>query len=139
MTDEEYYNEKDLNKRCEYVLNTMKRIEFYKENGQWYANVEGHSKEENEMVAGADKFLDSISMGKEYVSMNVSDKICPKCQFLFQRIDHDDYGATYIVVGNHPDAPALGADCFSIPQKKFWLCNVVHTVFGEHPEFISVI
>ena len=139
MTDKEFYNEKDLNKRCEYVVNTMKRIEFYKDNGQWYADVEEHTKEENEMIAGADKFLDSISMGRDRVSMNVSDKICPKCEFLFQRIEHDEYGATYIVLDHHHDAPALGADSSNIPQKKFWLCNVVHTVFGEHPEFISVI
>lgn len=139
MTNEEFYNEKDLSKRCKYVLDNMKCVKFYREDGIWYADVEGHTKEENEMVAGADKFLDSVCNGKNSVFMNVSDKIYPKCKYLFQRIDHDANGATYVVLSHHPDAPGLGGGFLDVQQKKFWLCNVVHTVFGEHPEYISVI
>ena len=138
MTDKEFYDA-TLEERCDYVLKNMKSIRFYKEDGQWYADVKGHSKEDNEMVAGADLVLDAMSAGRNSVYLNVSDKIYPKAKFLFHRVDHNQYGATYVVLENHPDAPALSGGFLDLPQKKFWLCNVTHTFFGEHPEYISVI
>ncbi len=138
MTDEEFYN-KSLEERSNYVLGTMKSIKFYKKNGFWYADVPEHTESENEMIAGADVFLEKISKRKPYVSLKVSDKIYPKARFVFQRIDHDDNGAAYLILGYHPEAPALSGESRDYAGQKFWLCNVVHTFFGEHPEYISVI
>ena len=42
-------------------LNSVNLIRFYREdNGSWYADVHGHTKGENKMVAGSDKFLQAI-------------------------------------------------------------------------------
>lgn len=138
MTDEEFYN-KSLEERSNYVLDAMKGISFYKKDDIWYADVPEHSESENEMVAGADVFLEKLSNGKPYISLKVSDKIYPKARFVFQRIDHDNGGATYLILGHHPEAPALSGESQDYAGQKFWLCNVVHTFFGEHPKYISVI
>ena len=116
-------------------------ITFYKENSTWYADVKEHSKEENEMVAGADVFLDIVSNGNNTISFDVCDAIYPKAKYLFKRIAHDDYGATYQVLGKHKDAPGLSsaANLLGIENEQLWLCNVVHTVLGEHPEYISIM
>mgnify|MGYP003305990431 CR=1 FL=1 len=48
-------------------------LEFYKEDGRWYANVPTMPKEENEMVFGADTFLEKVSMGHKKVFICFSD------------------------------------------------------------------
>lgn len=138
MTNEEYYN-MSLEERCSFALKGMKHIEFYKKDGVWYADVPEHSEEENEMVAGADVFLDKISDGCSSVGLDVFDKIYPKARILLKRTDHDDYGATYIILDNHRDAPALSGESQVFAGHKLWLCNVTHTFLGEHPEYISII
>ena len=129
----------NLTEKGNRLLNISKTISFYKEDGIWYADVAGHSKEENEMVAGADVFLDKISQGKNFVLLRVVDDIYPKARILLYRINHDNGGATYIVLDNHSEAPALGGESFKYAGMRLWLCNVVHTFFGEHPEYISII
>ena len=116
----------------------MKSIDFYKEDGQWYADVPQHTKEENEMVFGADKFLDAVSLlfcnGKNRITIFVSDNNrAQESKFIGKLIrkKHDENGATYIVTGEVVDE--LGVSGFEL-----WLCNVVHTVFGEHPESIYI-
>lgn len=138
---EKSFEEMSLEERSQYVLRTMKFIVFYKEDGTWYADVKGYTKEENEMIAGADVFLDIISGGKKTVGLEVSNKIYPKAKFLLKRVNHDDYGATYQILGSHPDAPALSGTAYDlgIVNEQLWLCNVVHTFFGEHPEYISIL
>ena len=36
-------------------------IKFFKQDGCWYADVAGHTLEDNQMVAGSDTFLESIN------------------------------------------------------------------------------
>jgi len=129
-----------LEEKCKFILdNKTKTISFYKEKGMWYANVPEHTKEENEMVCGADIFLDFLSIGKKHVTLEVADDIYPKPSYLLQRIHHDDVGATYQILSHHHDAPGLAYCPPEADGQKLWLCNVVHTVLGEHPEYISII
>jgi len=96
-----------------------KRIEFYKEDGTWYADVPNHTKAENRMVAGADKFLDNLASGKNHVKMFVGDEdLHGDYMFQLNRIHHDKYGGTYRIKG--------------YGLKFLWLCNVTHDVIGEH-------
>ena len=125
--------------RCSYILNTMKRIGFCKRDGTWYADVESTECECCEMVNGSEFFFDEISHGGNYVSLNMSDMIYPKARFVFRRIDQDDNGATYLILGKHPDAPGLSGESEEYAGGKIWLPTSFHTFFGEYPEFISVI
>jgi hypothetical protein len=49
------------------------KLKFYKKDDRWYADVPGHTEEENEMVAGSDEFLDYISKGKSEITLEISD------------------------------------------------------------------
>ena len=118
-----------------------KTIRFYKVsegvNAGWYADVPGRTMEENEMVAGADEFLeqvDSVLGGKGEVRVTVSDsydvsedsfiaKLCRKA--------HDSEGATYVLTG--PIADQYDAVGFEL-----WISNVTHDVLGEHPASIYI-
>ncbi len=84
-------------------------------------------------------FLTKSVMGGTYVSLNVSDKIYPKARFVFQRIDHDDNGATYLILDRHPDALGISGESLEYAGRKIWLPTSFYTFFGEYPEFISVI
>ena len=125
--------------RSSYILDTMKWVEFHKEDGIWHADIENPECECCEMVNGSEMFLDEISHGGTYVSLNVSDKIYPKARFVFQRIDHDDNGATYLILDRHPDAPGISGESLEYAGRKIWLPTSFYTFFGEYPEFISVI
>ena len=128
-----------LEERSSYILHTMKHIEFYKENGIWYADVPQHTRWENEITNESDSFLDEISQGKDYLSLNVSGMIYPKARIVLQRIDYDDNGATYTILDRHPDAPGLSGESVMYSGRKIWLPYSFHTFLGEYPEFISVI
>lgn len=108
----------------------MKKILFYKESDQWYADVPGHTKAENRMVAGADKFLDKCDMDHDgKVTIRVGeDNLNGDYIYSLSRIQHDKYGGTYLVKKN---GSRLG---YSI----FWLCNVTHSVLGEHKKKLYI-
>lgn len=106
-------------------------ISFEKYNdGRWFVvlpNYEG-SFEDLEMVDGADKLLDVLTEDNLYVNLNVS--LNENELFLpatLQLISHDECGAYYEVL-DFPDY-----------EGEIWLCNVVHEIFGEHPEKIYFI
>ena len=100
-------------------------LEFYKENGRWYANVPTMPKEENEMVFGADIFLEKISMGHKRVFICFSDIDDEnEAIFKFILVEHDEYGGWYQNADNR--------------DEKIWLCNVTHEVCGEHPAELFV-
>ena len=114
----------------------MKRIAFYKDGNEWFADVPEHSREDNQMVAGADTFLDLLSRklldNGFVVAMNVSDDNETGNYIIkLVRKSHDDDGATYVVTGRL--ATNLG-----VLGEEIWLCNVMHTVMGEHPESIYI-
>lgn len=107
----------------------MKTIKFYKEDDKWYADVEGHTKEDNEMVLGSDSFLELFSKGAD--SCHIDFDVQPNeglepMEILTMTEHNDEDGAFY--------SPKYNFDLF--PQ--MYLCNVMHTVCGEHPETIYI-
>lgn len=114
----------------------MKIIEFYREGNQWYADVPEHTKEDNQMVLGADKFLDAVSLAACYNMNRIliavsTDNASQEFMAKLVRKKHDEEGATYVVTGK------LAKD-MGFEGAELWLCNVAHTVLGEHPESIYI-
>lgn len=111
-----------------------KTVSFYREDNKWYADITGHTKEDNEMIWGSDCFLsilasESIVEGSDRITMTLSDESVP-CLYQLVRTDHDSDGARYLVIPN-------GADV-SDNYPSAWICNVTHDIFGEHPEMIYI-
>ena len=104
------------------------KLRFYKENDRWYADVPDHTQEENEMVFGSDTFLDLISNGKSEITFTISDEKNRSWIQLYMK-DHDEFGATYKTHSSKSELCDL----------ELWICNVTHTVFGEHPERIYIL
>ena len=107
-----------------------KELRFYKEGGKWYADVPQHTQAQNQMVAGADKLLESVAGGgNEVKTVLSSDVKNPDAwQLWLHIVEHDKYGATYSVKAKNRSGFRLA-----------WLCNVAHTVFGgEHPTDIYI-
>lgn len=104
-------------------------LRFYKEDGSWFADVEGHTQSENRMVAGADTLIESFANGHSEVRVVLSAD-CDECDdymVKLTRFIHDPFGATYM-------AKIKGC----VLPRPAWLCNVTHTVFGEHPKTIYI-
>lgn len=117
----------------------LKTIRFFKisEGPQkgWYADVPGHTLEENEMVSGSDVFLEEVNniLGRNNeVTLTLSDNNEPE-EFLAKLVmkSHNQWGATYILSG--PLAVQYDAVGFEL-----WICNVTHDVLGEHPRSIYI-
>ena len=110
-------------------------IAFYKEDGKWYADVKQHTKEDNEMIDGSDEFLELLAINyarnPNRVIMSLSLKYPRNPKFLLTRISHDDDGATYRI-------RSINKQIDGNYDEECWLCNVVHTVFGEHPATIFI-
>lgn len=107
------------------------QLKFYKKNDRWYADVPGHTEEENEMVCGADEFLDHIAKGKSEVKIGIS--ITPSVDSIsayatLYMLKHDQHGAVYQIASRDP----------RINARTVWICNVTHDVLGEHPAYIFI-
>ena len=106
-------------------------LKFFKHNDRWYADVPGHTLEENEMVAGADQLLSELCTKcgfNDSISLDID--IAPKQPLItLKMIEHDSCGATYSVTSHMK---------FELDTKIVWICNVTHDVLGEHPEIIYV-
>lgn len=115
------------------------KLRFYKADGKWYADVAGRTRNENEMVFGADTALEMISGRSESVTLTM-DTVEPSAYLLRLSLkEHDCEGATYSITGSKynqmMEAMAEGA---IMPFSEVWLCNVVHDVFGKHPQDIYI-
>lgn len=103
----------------------MQKIRFYKESSRWFSDIpawEG-SKDDLEMVFGADLLLDIISEGEEEVVLEFGDHKFPGSdQIIFIHLEGD--GAKYHLPSyrgkNH--------------EMEFWLCSVTKFVFGSYPD-----
>lgn len=121
-----------------------KKIRFFKQGKNWYADIPNHTLEENEMVTGADILLDYLCRrdGNE-VTLTVSEErpswYSVDFEFHIKECEHDDEGATYSVGGREiiKFIEHLGGNVFGY-EPTVWLCNVMHDVFGEHPKDIYV-
>jgi len=99
-------------------------LRFYKEDGKWYADVPWMPKEDNEMVLGADVFLEKLAMGYNMVSLTISDTNSKNSLYSFRLVEHDELGGTYENMSNS--------------SERIWLCNVTHEVCREHPSRIFI-
>ena len=95
------------------------------EDGRWYVVLPDYDgpQEDLEMVDGADEFLDVLTTDGLYVTLDVRLE-GNKYMHCLKLVKHDEIGGTYEVTDH---------GCF---DKDVWLCNVVHYLFGEHPEEI---
>ena len=96
---------------------------FKKVNRKWYSDIKNWPKayEEHQlMVAGADKLLEELSNGKNYVTLQIKKEPFPNSIHL-TKIEEDEWGGAY------------KSDRIDYTV---WLCNVTKFVFGEHPENI---
>ena len=112
----------------------MKKVGFYRKDGKWYADVAGHTEAQNMMIAGADKFCEMLDnyFGKPdgQLTLTVGEEdMNGDYIFKLRRLIHDTFGATYSAKYNGYD---------SKKNRLFWLCNVVHSVFGDHPKYIYI-
>ena len=96
-------------------------ISFYNESDRWYADIPNVSKEDCEMVQGANLLLDRLSLGYDKVEVDFSDVDSDSSIYKYNLTEHDEYGGVY-TDGN----------------ETFWLCNVTHVVFGEHPNMLYI-
>ena len=95
------------------------------EDGRWFVVLPDYDgdQEDLEMVDGADEFLDFLTTDGLYVSVSVS--LDEHSDWITLRlVAHDVIGGTYQV----ENLEGFNQDV--------WLCNVVHYLFGEHPENI---
>ena len=95
------------------------------DDGKWYVVLPEWDglQEDLEMVDGADTLLDFLSTDGMYVTLEVSLDEQPGWPLL-ELVDHNALGGTYRV---------HNVDGF---YQEAWLCNVVHFIFDEHPEYI---
>lgn len=93
------------------------------EDGRWFVILPDYDgdQEDLEMVDGADTLLDFLTTDGLYITVEVSLEEREEWPSL-SLVAHDEIGGTYQVKN-------LEGFCQDV-----WLCNVVHKVFGEHPE-----
>ena len=105
-------------------------LKFYKEDGRWYADVPNHTQEENEMVFGADDFLEMLSqrLHKSEIYITLSDEKIQKPLIVLYQHQHDEFGAEYHTSSSYEQ----------FHNHNVWICNVTHDVFGDHPEVIYI-
>ena len=96
------------------------------EDGRWFVVLPDYDgdQEDLEMVDGADKFLDYLTEDGLYVTVDIS--LEDDYPVRLKLVAHDEIGGTYKVEN---------LDGF---KEDVWLCNVVHFLFGEHPEYIFI-
>ena len=123
-----------------------KLIRFFKENNRWYADIPNHSLDDNKMVMGSDTMLELLATSMycknpNEVNIELIDEKLEGVQLLtLTRIEHDEDGAYYSVSGflyrEYVDMLTSETD---INDGTVWICNVTHDVFGEHPEYITIL
>lgn len=102
-------------------------LRFYKKDNCWYADVAGHTEEENQMVSGSDILLERIANGRTELEIRfVNDPRIARAVLV--QCNHTEDGATYIVFSHD----------WELSRAKCWICNVTHDVLGEHPELIMI-
>ena len=97
--------------------------------GRWYVILPEYDgdQEDLEMVGGADTFLEYLTENGLYVTVDVSQEDTTKHPIKLKLVAHDVIGGTYQV------------ENFDGFHQEVWLCNVVHFIFGEHPENIYIM
>ena len=112
------------------------KVRFFKQDNKWYADIPNHTLEENEMVLGADTFLELICDGCSELTISLTDAEPKKPLLTLHKTQHDDEGAWYDIYGFLYNQ--LLATYPEVPINEVWICNVTHDVFGEHPEYLYI-
>ena len=96
------------------------------EDGRWFVVLPQYDgdQEDLEMIDGADNLLDYLTEDGLYVSIDISLEDNVGDSTVLTLVAHDEIGGTYKV------------DNLEGFKEDVWLCNVVHYVFGEHPEVL---
>ena len=106
------------------MIKKQKTMKFFRFRGGWFADVKGKGLCANQMVAGADLFLEAISKTKPIILADIRTTWVHHAQYKFVLTNHDANGGTYNVYQLKRDkAIFLGTA---------WLCNVTHLAMGEH-------
>ena len=109
----------------------IRKLKFYRENtGRWYVDLpewEG-SKEDLEMVLGADDLMNLLAQGDDFIYAQIGDEKFPGSvqMVMFEMGSIDMGGAWYLV-------PSISGIDFNL---RLWLCDVTKFVFGYFPENI---
>lgn len=106
---------------------------FYKTpEHRWYIDIpnwEG-SKDDLEMVSGADTLLEIFAQGENTINLSFSDKIIQDSIILYKIEDTPDIGGSLYMVNEYE---GINYDL------QIWLCGVTEWVFGYMPKIIYVI
>ena len=96
------------------------------DNGKWYVVLPDYDgdPEDLEMMNGADDLLEFMTDDGMYVNVKVTRDDRASYPIILRMVDHDEIGGTYQVEN---------LEGFN---QNVWLCNVVHFLYGEHPELI---
>lgn len=96
------------------------------EDGRWFVVLPDYDgdQEDLEMVDGTDTFLDFLTEDGIYVTVDVNLEEPGDDSIILKLVAHDEIGGTYQV------------ENLSELKHDVWLCNVVHFLFGEHPDVI---
>ena len=109
----------------------IQKLKFYRETtGRWYVDLpewEG-SKEDLEMVLGADDLMNLLAQGDDVIYAQIADGEFPGSvqMVMFEMGSIDMGGAWYLV-------PSISGIDFNL---RLWLCDVTKFVFGYFPENI---
>lgn len=120
-------------KVSEAIVDSIQTHVFKKEEGRWYIHLplyleQGWSKQDLEMVEGADKLLNTIASGRNRVSLRLSTEPFEGADVL-ELMEHcpaPKGGAVYLLETCH------GKDVGSY----IWICDIALFVFGDMPEHI---
>lgn len=104
-----------------------RNISFYKRDNRWYADLPevieaGGTEADNEMIAGAEIFLDHLSNNGDKITLLVFDHK--------PVVGKDHFSDRLMLI----QLSGTGADYLDIRTKQqMWLCEVLHFVFGNFP------
>lgn len=103
----------------------IKYLTFYKEIDKWYVSLNDWtgSKDDLEMVLGADTMLDILSQGKDSVEVCLSTNTFDNYKYILERTNNYDGGYWYDLKSEYINFPV-------------WLCYVTEFVFEEFPNKI---
>ena len=99
------------------------KLGFKREYKKWYSDIKhwpSRLEHHQLMVGGASLLLDTLSNGKNYITLRIKTKPFKGATHL-KKVEEDLYGGTYM--------------CNSLDYS-IWLCNVTKFVFGKHPNDI---
>lgn len=112
-----------------------KYLEFFKLNGIWYADIPENTLDENEMLLGADEFLEKVVGDCKRVAMDLATEEPDEYLVKLSIASHDDMGGEYLLSGKLVDK--FEDNGTALPMTA-WICNATHSVFGEHPDTIYI-